>query len=270
MLQKFCGCCRFRQYVPQKPGRYGIKYWILADAERHYCFNATLYLGKEGDTPAVSLGATVITKLVESIHKIHRNVTCDHFFTSVDLFKDLLKDNLSTDTKNLPVKLLPSQAKERRVGDFIFAFKKNTTMISWFPTRVKVVLVLSTMHHDDKTGDNGKPEIVEFYNKTKAGVDALEKVRHYTTYHKTSRWLLAVFYNILDLWAYNAFVLHKLRPSVLPGINTTSRARFRFLCALGEQLIKPNMLNRAQYPNSLNAPTVQALEALSVAIGPQK
>ena len=82
--------------------------------------------------------------------------------------------------------------------------------------------MLSTMHHDDKIGDNGKPEIVEFYNKTKAGVDALDqKVRHYTTYHKTSRWLLAVFYNILDLWAYNAFVLHKPRPSVLPDINTT-------------------------------------------------
>ena len=50
----------------------------------------------------------------------------------------------------------------------------------------------------------------------------------------------------------------------------TSRARFRFLCALGEQLIKPSMLNRAQYPNGLNAPTVRALEALSVAICPQK
>ena len=35
------------------------------------------------------------------------------------------------------------------------------------------------MHHDDKTGDSGKPEIVEFYNKTKAGVDVLDqKVRH--------------------------------------------------------------------------------------------
>ena len=50
----------------------------------------------------------------------------------------------------------------------------------------------------------------------------------------------------------------------------TSCAQFRFLCALGEQLIKPNMLNRAQYPNGLNAPTVRALEALSVATGPQK
>ena len=36
MLQKFRGRCKFRQYMPSKPGRYGIKYWILADAENHY------------------------------------------------------------------------------------------------------------------------------------------------------------------------------------------------------------------------------------------
>ena len=260
-------------YITQKPGWYGIKYWILADAESHYCFSAITYLGKEGDTPAVNLGATAVTKLVEPIRNTHQNVTCDRFFTSVDLFEDLYKDNLSAvgtvkaNRKYLPAKLLPSQAKERTVGDSIFAFKENTTMVSWYPKRAKVVLLLSTMHHGDKIGDSGKAEIVEFYNKTKAGVDALDrKVCHYTPYRKTSRWLLAVFYNILDLLAYNAFVLYKLRPPV----NMISRARFQFLCALGERMIKPNILNRAQYPNGLNAPTFRALEALSVAIGPQK
>ena len=127
------------------------------------------------------------------------------------------------------------------------------------------------MHHDDKIGDRSKSEIVEFYNKTKAGVEALDqKVRHYTTYRKTSRWPLVVFYNILDLLAYNAFVLYKLPPSVEPGINLISRARFRFLCEVGKQVIKPNILKRAQYPNGLKAPTVRALEVLSVAIAPQK
>ena len=236
--------------MSQQPGRYGIKYsilyWILADAKSHCCFNAISYLCKEDDTPAVNLGTTVVTKLVKPIRNTHRNVTCDRFFTSVDLFEDLHKDNLSAvgtvkaNRKNLPVKLLSSQVKERTVGDSIFVFKENTAMVSWYPKRAKVVLLLSTMHHDDK-------------------ID-----------RKTSRWQLAVFSNILDLSAYNAIVLYKLQPPVVLGINMTYRARFRFLCALGKQLIKPNMLNRAQYPNGLNAPTVRALEALSVAIGPQK
>ena len=132
--------------MPQKPGRYGIKYRILADAESHYCFNAISYLGKEGDTLAVNLGATVVTKPVELIRNTHRNVTCDCFFASFDLFEDLHRGNLAevgtvkANRKSLPVKLLQSQ--ERTVGDSIFAFKENTTMVSWYPKWEKVVLLL--------------------------------------------------------------------------------------------------------------------------------
>ena len=84
------------------------------------------------------------------------------------MFEDLHKDNLSAvgtvkvSRKNLPVKLLSSQAKERTVGDSIFAFKENTTMVSWYPEQTKVVLLLTTMHYDDKISDSGKPEIAPF------------------------------------------------------------------------------------------------------------
>ena len=64
----------------------------------------------------------------------------------------------------------------------------------------KFVFLLSTAHQYDKISESGKPEIVEFYKKTKAGVDALDqKVRHYTTYCKTKHWTMAVFYNSLDI-----------------------------------------------------------------------
>ena len=115
--------------MSQKSGRYGIKYWILADAKSHYCFNAIPYLGKEGYTPAVIFGLTFATKLVEPICNTHQNFTCNRFFTSVDLFEDLHKDNLlavgtvKTNRKNLPVNLLPNQVKERTMVDSIFAFK---------------------------------------------------------------------------------------------------------------------------------------------------
>ena len=67
MLQKFRGRCRFRQYMLSKTGRYGIKYLILADIENHHCYNAIPYLGKEGDTPSVNLGAQVVKNLLEPI-----------------------------------------------------------------------------------------------------------------------------------------------------------------------------------------------------------
>ena len=96
--------------------------------------------------------------------------------------------------KHLPLQLLPKQARGRKIGSSVFAFKDNLTMVSWHPKRSKFVLLLSSLHHNSNIVESGKPEIVEFYNKTKAGVDALDqKVRYNTTYRKTYRWPLAAF-----------------------------------------------------------------------------
>ena len=107
-------------------------------------------------------------------------------------------------------------------------------MVPWHRKISKFVLLLSSLHHNSNIVESGKPEIVEFYNKTKGGVDALDqKILHYTTYKKTHRRPWPVFYNILDITAYDACVLFNMRPPA-PGIDNSSRARFKFLCSLGE------------------------------------
>ena len=95
MLLKFRGRCSLRQYIPNKPGRYGIKFWILADAQKHYCYNAMPYLGKYGDKVAVNLGATVVKKLVEPLHNSGRNVTCDRYFMGLEMIETLKSNNLT-------------------------------------------------------------------------------------------------------------------------------------------------------------------------------
>ena len=244
MLQKFRCRCRFRQYMSSKPGRYGIQYWILADAEYHYWYNAIPYLGKEGDAPAVNLGAKVIILLL-----------------SVDLFEEFYNNNLTAagtvmpNRRHFSLSVLPKQARGREVGSSLFAFKDNLTMVSWHPKRSKFVLLLSFLHHNSNIVESGKLEIVEFYNKTNGGVDALnQNVRPCTTYRKTHRWPLAVLYNILDISANNAYVLFNIRP-LAQGIDNSSRARVKFLCSLGEQLLKTNMLLRACYPSGMNLPS---------------
>ena len=74
---------------------------------------------------------------------------------------------------------------------------------------------------------------------------------------------------LLDISAYNVYVLFKIRPPA-QGIDNSSRARFKFLRSLGEQLLKPNMLLRAHYPNGLNLPTKNALKVFGVAVVNQK
>ena len=113
--------------------------------------------------------------------------------------------------KHLPIALTTKGNCE--INSTFFAFKDSVTMCSCIPKKGKLVVLLSTLHQTNEIAQSGKPEIFEFYNQTKAGVDALDqKVRHYSTYWKTKHWPQAVFYNILDIAAYNAFVLFKLRP----------------------------------------------------------
>ena len=143
-------------------------------------------------------------------------------------------------------------------------------MVSWHPKRSKHVTVLPSLHNNANITESSKPEIVEFYNNTKACVNALDqKVRHYSTYRKTYRQPLTVFYNILDISANNAYILCQMRPPVA-GKDGSSRARFKFLCVLGDELIKPNMQLRAQYPKGLNLPTTNAIRAFSIQITNQK
>ena len=54
-----------------------------------------------------------------------------------------------------------------------------------------------------------------------------------------------------------------MRPPVADK-NVSCRARFKFLCVFGEELIKPNMQLRVQYPNGLNLPTTNAIKAFDI------
>ena len=44
--------CRFIQYMPNKPDRFGMKFWLAVDVESKYIRNAILYLGKDESCPS--------------------------------------------------------------------------------------------------------------------------------------------------------------------------------------------------------------------------
>ena len=57
--------CRFFQYMPNKPGKFGIKFWMAVDAETKYLCNSFAYLGKdENRNISISLPTFVVTKLM--------------------------------------------------------------------------------------------------------------------------------------------------------------------------------------------------------------
>lgn len=77
---------------------------------------------------------------------------------------------------------------------------------------MKTISVLSTLHLSVGTSTRRKktPESLTFYNSTKVGVNVLDRhARMYRVNGGSQRWPMAVFYNVLDLAAINAYVLYK-------------------------------------------------------------
>jgi hypothetical protein len=94
----------------------------------------------------------------------------------------------------------------------MFAFGEEMTAVSYVPTKSKKVLVVSSMHHDDSidptTGDQFKPEIITLNNKTKSGVDVVDRmITSYDVSRGIRRWTMVIFYGLLNVASINAFVI---------------------------------------------------------------
>ena len=88
--------CRFTQYMPNKPDKFGIQFWMAADVQTKYMLHSFPYLGKDDSLPAgIALGEHVVLRLTEPYRKTGQNVTTDNFFTSVNLAKTLRQEGIS-------------------------------------------------------------------------------------------------------------------------------------------------------------------------------
>ena len=215
-LEKFRGRCGFRQYMPKKPARYGIKIFALVDARTFYTYNMEIYAGQQPEGPfkVDNSPSAIVKRLCTPLFGSARNVTMDNWYTSYPLAKELLSKKLTivgTLKKNkamIPVEFL--EAKTREVFSSIFGFQKDVTLVSYVPKKSKCVVLLSTMHHDntiDENSEKKKPEIIQFYNETKGGVDTVDEMSTlYSTARKTNRWPMVVFYCVLNVAAINARV----------------------------------------------------------------
>ena len=77
-LVPFRGRCLFKQYMPSKPGKYGIKIWAACDAKTSYAYNMQVYTGKPIDgQPERNQGMRVVLQMAEGLRG--HTVTCDNF-----------------------------------------------------------------------------------------------------------------------------------------------------------------------------------------------
>ncbi|XP_071316266.1 piggyBac transposable element-derived protein 4-like [Trachinotus anak] len=235
-------------HIPSKPAKYGIKIWAACDATSSYAWNLQVYTGKpDGGAPEKNQGMRVVPDMSQGLSG--HNMTCDHFFTSHKLGQELLERKLTMvgtiqkKKSELPPQLLTS--KNRPVKSSKFAYTADTSLVSYVPKKGKNVVLMSTLHGDGRICDqeHHKPEIIMDYNATKGGVDNMDKlVTAYSCKRRTLRWPLVIFFDMLDISAYNAFVI---RMALNPEWNRGKlQKRHLFLEDLGKALVRPQIEER--------------------------
>lgn len=132
--------------------------------------------------------------------------------------------------------MLPSRT--RPVESTVFGFQNDVMLASYVPKKNRAVILLSSFHHDDEVvhQNKQKPRIVLDYNKYKSGVDTLDQVvRCYNCRRKSNRWPFLLFCNMLDIAAYNAFILFlHVHPNYQIG---ASHRRRNFLIELAKSML---------------------------------
>lgn len=249
-LVVFRGRCPFKVYIPSKPGKYGIKVWTCADVNTAFCSNLEVYCGRQGHSPEVGQGSRVVMQMTSHLSGSGRGCTADNFFSSDVLAQKLLQERLTfvgTVRQNKPFlpPVITSKAN-KPVLSSTFAHREHLTLVSYIPKRGKNVVLISSQHMDQEVHSerqDKKPEIILHYNSTKGAVDSLDKLlRTYSTQRKTRRWPMVLFYNFIDISAYNGFVIYKFNH---PGFaNNQPQQRRLFLEQLGKNLVSEAIARR--------------------------
>ncbi|KRX82521.1 PiggyBac transposable element-derived protein 4, partial [Trichinella sp. T6] len=247
-LYPFKGRCQFRQYMPKKPEKYCIKFSVACCSKSSYAWNMQIYTGKpSSETREKTQWMGVILDMFIMTHVI----TFYGVFTKRRT-KEKEFDfgwNYKTNKQELTRELL--QLQGRKLNSSTFAFSEDCTIISYRPKKNKNVTVLSEMHNDNQVCDQkgSKPDIILHYNITKGGVDNLDKMTStYSCQRMTARWPLVIFYNIIEVSAYNAYT--EKHPAWNVG---RLHKRRLFLEELGKALVQPEMMRRKTLPRTAAA-----------------
>ena len=221
-----------RQFLKEKPVKFGIKLWVLADTVTGYTCDFFVYLGKKRTPTDLSKGLaySVVMKLVEGFKNQGYRLFLDSFYTTLNLVKDLLKDTvyvigaMKRNSTAMPLCFKNDDGWEKVAtrGDFRWHREGDFLTVQW--KDCKVVSVISPIHQGSKLnvctrtiqGRTGwkktcvkQPDIINSYNEGMFGVDKSNQyLARYPCYIKSKfHWWKVLFFHCIDIMIVNAFII---------------------------------------------------------------
>lgn len=219
------GRLSFKQYIPSKRSRFGIKSFVLCDCKTGYVLDLIVYtdLSSEVRTFSEKLGKSgniVATLMQPYLGKGHQ-LFVDNWYSSPALFQFL--HNASTNacgTVRKRRECIPKMQENLKKGQLSFRSSDNMLVLKWCDKRE--VWMLSTSHSVEcqdsgkknyRTGENIlKPTCILDYSKSMGAVDKTDRIiSTVSSTKKTLKWYKKFFFHLLDISIWNAYCLFKFK-----------------------------------------------------------
>ena len=167
-MVKFKGHNIMRQYIKNKPVKWGFKLWMRCGSKSGYRFEIDMYTGKSSNKLAsVGLGERVVFDLTKTLIGTGCMIFMDNFFSSLYLFVTLHNQGLmATGTVRPNRKYLPKKLKEDKEmakGDFL-CFRTSDSKLNftkWKDTKAVYVLSNHVSAFDSVPQKEGKKVVRE-------------------------------------------------------------------------------------------------------------
>ncbi|KAL2102833.1 hypothetical protein ACEWY4_002001 [Coilia grayii] len=219
-----------RQYMKDKPTKWGYKLFVLADSLNGYTWDFFIYEGK-GMPIKKGLSYDSVMHLVDTqVLGTGYKLFVDNFYTSPALFKDLLAKKvwacgtIRKQRLGYPIDHPGGLTNQSPRGSIRWIREGPLVFVQWKDTRdVRFCSTIHPAHSNHSVQRRVKeadgqwveksipaPPGISDYNKNMGGVDLSDAmIGYYNILHKSRKWHRSFFYHFLDIAIVNAFILHR-------------------------------------------------------------
>lgn len=262
-LVLYKGRLAFRQFIPSKRSRFGVKIYALCDVHGYF-WNAYVYEGKQAQalplTNVVGASGAIVCHLLSSLKNKGYHLYLDNFYTSIALAQ-YLRGTWTTcvcGTMRPNRARIPQVLKDANLLKGEYAFRRLGPVLCLKLHDRKVIYFLSTLHNTKfvstrkRNRDNQvihRLEVNHHYNRYMGGVDKNDAmINAYSALRKSYKWYIKIAFHFLEEAVQNAFILYKQHP------NAGKLEHFQFILATCEGL-----LHEAESVNVANVGTLHRL-----------
>ena len=251
-----------RQYIKDKPTKWGIKLWVLADSSNAYVQDFNIYIGKQAgrDISQHGLGYDVVMTLMHNYLNQGYHLFVDNSYTSMTLAKHLFeRGTLLTGTildsrRDFPASLKKGKewGKGKPKGTMRWVRDAPVLALQWVDNKVVSMITTSgnanetnQVRRKRKTGGTWnatavqQPEVFHMYNQYMNAVDRSDQIlATHNVQRKCMRWWKTLFFHLIDMAVVNSFILFKEQQRKFPDNQALRRPASYSLASYREELVR--------------------------------